>query len=166
MNALTIFIIIVAVASLIFGYHRGIVREASSLCAILLAIVACQLLGDTATTIAAKAIGADEGESAAASYSASIIGCGSLFILVWLGVYLLARMLRGAVRAVRLGIIDSAAGALFSCGKWMLALSLVLNLVYLVAPTLPMWGGKPSGIVGAVLGFAPWIFGILRGAAG
>lgn len=163
MNGLTLFVIIIAIASLVYGYHRGIVREVSSLCAILLAIIACQLLGDEATSIAARIFGIDETGSSMSHYTAAIIGCGALFLIVWLGIWFLARMVSGAVKAVHLGVIDSAAGALFSCAKWMLALSLVLNLIYIVAPNAAMWGGEPSGPVKGVLEFAPWLLGVLRG---
>lgn len=163
MNTLSIIIIIIAIASLIYGWHRGIVKEAMSLLAILLAIVACQVLGSTATSVAAHVMGLNDDSSAAAHYTASIVGCGVLFVGVWIGAFFLARMLRGAIKAVKLGVLDSLVGSFFCCAKWMLALSLVLNVIYLAVPHAAMWGADPpQGVIKGVLDFAPWLFGLLK----
>ena len=164
MNAITIIIFVVAIAALIYGYNRGIVREAGSLCAILLGIVACRLMGDTATAIASEVLGASADDTMS-HYAAALLGNAALFVIVWLGVWAFARMLRGAVHTAHLGIVDRLCGSLFSAAKWLLVLSLLLNLIYIMAPHASMWGADPpQGAIKAVLGYAPWLFGALTGA--
>ncbi len=165
MNALTVIILAVMIVSLIMGYNRGIVRAVGSLCAILFAVLACRLWGDLAADGAAQTMGISATDSAMSLYAAKIVGYGALFLVVWLGVFFLARMVRGAIRAVKLGVIDSFAGALFSCVKWLLVLSLFLNLIYIITPHAAFWGSDPpQGVVKIVLHFAPWLFGALTSA--
>lgn len=167
MNTLSIIILIVAVIAVIYGFRRGIVREAVSFCAIILGIMACRLFSEQATAAGAKLIGVNlENESASSHYAAAIVGSILVFIIVWLAVFLIGRLLRGAVKIVRLGIIDSIIGAIYCTSKWLLVLSLLLNLIFLMAPHAEFWGGDPpQGIPEVCLGFAPWLFGIVTQAA-
>lgn len=162
MNTLSIIIVIVATIGIIYGYRRGIVREAVSLIAIILGIIACRLFSTPATCTAAKLLGLDSEGSSISHYTASVVGCLAIFIAVWAGVWLIGRVIRGAVHAVKLGVLDSSIGALYCSGKWTLILSLLLNIVYLIAPGASMWGADPpQGIIKACLAFAPWLFGIV-----
>lgn len=162
MNTLSIFIIIIGVASLIYGFSRGIIKELGSLCSILLGIIACRLFGDHATTIAAGILGVDPQANPISHYAASMVGNAGLFCAVWLAVFVIARLLHGAIHAIHLGFIDSLLGAAFCAAKWLLVLSLILNLIYIMAPTAGMWGANPpEGIIKAILAYAPWLFGAL-----
>lgn len=166
MNIITILIIITLVASLIVGFRRGIVREVGSLCGIVLALLACRLFGDAATDVASTVLSVKEENSAFSHYAAAVVGRGCLFLLVWLGVYIVARLLRSAIHAVHLGILDRLTGALFCCLKWNLVLSLLLNLAHIVSPSSDIWtpaGGK--AVVDSWLAFAPWLFGAIGGNA-
>lgn len=165
MNTLGVIIIIVAIVGLLYGFHRGIVREAVSLIAIVLGVIACRLFSEPATAAAAKFLGVTPESPSLSQYTASIAGCIVVFVVVWLGVYLVGRVIRGAVHAVRLGIIDSALGSIYCAGKWLLILSLLLNLLYLMFPVANFWGADPpQGIIKACLSFAPRIFGIVTNA--
>lgn len=162
MNTLTIVTIIICVGALIFGFTRGIVKEVSSLCAIALGIIACRLFGDRAASLAAGVLSLDTEGSAISRYAASMIGAAALFCLVWLAVFIVSRLIRGAIHAIHLGFVDSLLGAFFCAAKWLLVLSLVLNMVYIVAPYASMWGADPpEGVIKAILGYAPWLFGTL-----
>ncbi len=153
---------IVTAIGLIFGFRRGIVREAVSLIAIVLGIMACRLFSAPATAAMSKLLGIDPSDASLSHYTASVLGCLVIFLIVWISVFLLGRILRGAVHAVKLGVLDSCIGALYCSGKWLLILSLLLNLIYLIAPAASMWGtNPPQGIIKACLGFAPWLFGIV-----
>lgn len=166
MNIIIILIIITLVASLIVGFRRGIVREVGSLCGIVLALLACRMFGDAATDVAATVMNVSEENSAFSHYAAAVVGHGTLFLLVWLGVYIVARLLRSAIHAVKLGILDRMIGALFCCVKWNLVLSLLLNLAHIVSPASDIWapaGGK--AVIDSWLAFAPWVFGAISGAA-
>ena len=151
-------------ASLLIGFRRGIVKELGSLCGIVLAMLACRVFGEQATAVAASVMDVEEG-SAFSLYAASLVGRGALFLIVWLGVFVVARMLRAAIHAVSLGILDRMLGALFCCVKWNLVLSLMLNLIHIMAPNAGMWTPQQGkGVVDAWLAFAPWLFGTLSDA--
>ncbi len=166
MNAITILILVVLVAALANGFRRGIVSEIGSLCAIVLALLACRVLGATATDVAARIMGVSADAGSMTAYSAAIVGHGALFLGVWLLVGMLARLLRGAVRLVFLGWLDRLLGALFCGVKWMLVLSLVLNVVHLIWPNAAMWTPEKWGeLIKGVLEFAPWLFGVIVTAA-
>lgn len=166
MNILSIIIILVGAGALIYGYQRGIVKEAVSLVSLLLGIVACRLFGAEAAAGAARLLGHDPEAGGLSHYADIVIGYGMLLVIVWVAVYFLGRMVRGVVRAVHLGLIERLAGSLYVCAKWMLIMSMALNLVYLIAPHASFWGSDPpSGIAEAVLAFGPWLLGALSAAA-
>lgn len=165
MNTLSVIILIVAISAMIYGFRRGIVREAVSFCAIILGVVACRLFSTQATAAGAKLIGVDIDSGGSSHYAAAIVGSILVFIIVWLAVFLIGRLLRGAVKFVRLGIVDSIIGAVYCTSKWLLVLSLLLNLLFLMVPHAGFWGtDPPQGIPEACLGFAPWLFGIVTQA--
>lgn len=166
MNFITILILVVAVVAIVMGLRRGIVREAVSLCAIVAGVAVVRMFGDAATAVAEVAMGVEPGASSVSHYTASIVGCALLFVAVWIIVYLVGRMLRGVVHAVKLGIIDRLAGAAYCVAKYLLVLSLLLNFIYLLAPSAAMWGADPkAGVCGAILGYAPWLFGVIGQSA-
>lgn len=161
MNTLNIIVIILLVLSFIYGCSRGIVREVASIAGIVLGVIACRMFGDVATDMAMQMMSLDANESTS-SYAASIVGNGLLFGAVWLLVYLLARMVRGAIHAIRLGFVDRLCGGIFSAAKWMLVVSFVLNMLLVVAPEADFWGAHPHDpLIKGVLDFAPYLLGIV-----
>ena len=82
-----------------------------------------------------------------------------LAIATYFGVWLLARLLRSAIRAVKIGVADSLGGALFKMLQWGLALSLVLNVAEAVSGDTLRDESKPWR--GIVLDTAPAALGFL-----
>ncbi|MCM1484524.1 MAG: CvpA family protein [Muribaculaceae bacterium] len=165
MNAIVILILIVLAGSLFMGFHRGIVKEVGSLCGMVIGLLVCRIFGSQATDAAASVLGVEPGALGFSLYTAAVVGRGVLFLLVWLGVYFLTRLLRSAIHAVRLGILDRVIGAVFCCVKWNVVLSLVLNLIHIVAPAAGMWSpASGKSLIDAWLAFAPWLFGAISDA--
>ena len=148
MSYVDIILIVLALGAAVIGYRRGAIRQAASIGGILVALFAVRMAGDKASAAVA-----------------GIIGCGLLFVAVWVGCWLLGRMLRLSVRAVMLGTVDSVAGSLFLIFKWGLVVSLLLNLWRVVSPdsgifvSSRLMGGR---IFAAVMDMAPAVMGFLR----
>lgn len=157
MEILDILIIIVAIAALIRGYAVGIISRIGSLAAIILAVVGARLFGPAVYERWGAAAGADH------ATLALVAGYAVVFIACYFGVRLVARLIRGAIRTVRLGALDSLAGALFSLFEWMLALSLAMNLYAALASSgAALFTGPGHTLRAMVYNLAPAVIGYLQ----
>ena len=164
MDTLTIITVIVFAAALILGAMKGIVKQLGSFAAVVLGIIACRIFATPATAIAARLLGVSETDTALNHYTCAIIGCAVVFLAVWLLVWLIARLIHRVVTAVKLGPLNSIAGALFMAFKWMLVLSLAFNAWLALSPESPAVA-KPSQIVDAVESLAPATLGFIKDCA-
>lgn len=156
-------IILFAIAWVV-GYSNGFVSQLTSLCAILVAILAVWVGGSSATDIVAKFMGVD-GESTLSHFSAAVVGCGLLFILTWFCVWFLGRTLTKTLNIVRLGFVNNIGGALFMMFKYLIVISLVLNLWQVVAPTSSVFYSSrllDGRIFQGIMDFCPWLLGYLH----
>ena len=111
------------------GYNRGVVRQIGSIVAILVAVVACHLLGGAASSLVAGIMGGVRPEdSFPTEIVAIVVGHVGLFLIVWWGIGLAVRSLNDLVRAIHLGILNSLAGAVMMAFKVVLVASILLNL--------------------------------------
>ncbi len=155
MNTLDILVIVILAASLIIGYARGFVRQAGSICAVILAVVASRMFGLTAAQWFAPS--AADGASSITAHGTAVAGYAAVFIAVWIAVWLVSRLLHGALRTIHLGAINSLAGALFSLAEWGLGISIALNLWHLCSPS---W--QPQGsLAPTLMTFMPWLTGAI-----
>lgn len=116
------------------GYRRGIVKQIGSLVALLVAIMACYSLGDSASVFAAHLMGYDEESGPVKLAMAAAIGRIALFFIVWWGLGLAIRVLHDVIKAIRLGVVNSVAGAVFMVFKVILVVSVILNLWKMKSP--------------------------------
>lgn len=169
MSWIDIILVILLVGALTLGYGKGLIRQIASLGGVILGIIAVWVAGGWATDIAARLIGADQpGASAFSYYSASVIGCGLLFIAVWFGVWLLGHMLSRTFHALKMGPLDRVLGSLFMLFKWTLVISLLLNLWKVIQPGSALFSA--SKIMGGkflewIIDFSPWLMGYMKEAA-
>lgn len=120
--------------SIFWGFHKGIIQQIGSLSAILSAILMCYLFGDTATGFAATALDYDTSNALTPEqyWSATLLGHIVLFVIVWLSVGIVSRLLSHIVKAASLGSIDGVFGAAFMTLKVLVAISVILNLCIFV----------------------------------
>ena len=100
--------------------------------------------------------------------TAHVLGYGALFLAVWFGVWAIARMLRKATHAMFLGPVDGVAGALFLAAKWMIVVSLVLNLWKLVDSGSSLFSSSKlagGAVFDYIMQLTPRILGFLQQAA-
>lgn len=131
MSPIDIIITVVLVASLIYGAIKGLISQIASFGGIVCGIVACRLLGPS--------VGPWLMETLPRTFTnpttARITGYVLLFLLVYFTIGAIASLTRKFTKALLLGWLDHLLGAVFACFKWMLALSIILNLWHMVSPT-------------------------------
>lgn len=154
-----IIILVLTGVALIVGYSRGIVRQIGSLVAFVAALVACHLFGDAASRWAASVLSVSD--SASGGFAASVIGNVVLFVIVWGGLGLVARLIHEAVKAVKLGWLNSILGALFMAFKVIIGISLLIN-IWLVASPDAAIRSEGGVAVKAVTEAGPMLLGIVR----
>ncbi len=162
MAAIDILILIVFAASVIYGLRRGAIRQVGGVLALFAGVLACRLFGDSVAHLMLSLTGSADAPSATAEYSASVLGNLVLYLVVYIGVRLLAGGLRNICKALLLGPIDRILGAVFAVLQWMLGLSLVLNFWAAIFPGSELMAESQLGrglALQSIMDFAPWLFG-------
>ncbi len=129
---LTIIILVSLSIGLFVGYRSGFVKQLGSLISLLAALLACHLFGDEAAEVAKSLMGVCAESSVVAHAGASVVGNVVLFILVWAGLWFVARLIHNVIKAVHLGVVNSLLGAALMGMKVLILASLVLNLWVLI----------------------------------
>ena len=126
MTSLDIIILMVAVGSLGYGWWRGIIVQAGSLGAVLFAVLLCRLAGSPLACLIAG--------SGVPDMVDNILAYLLLFIIGYVAVRLVCRVIKNVVHSLHLGFFDRVIGALFSLFEWLLVLSMVLNFWLVIRP--------------------------------
>lgn len=126
-------IIIVIIVGIVSGGMKGIVKQLTSLIAFVLAILIARAPGDELMEIMHKLI-PELGKISYGNWAADILGHIILFVFVYLTVSLIGALVKTVVKGLHLGIFDRIGGAIFCSFKYLLALSLLLNLWLMVNP--------------------------------
>ena len=127
----------------LYGGWRGAIRQLSSVAAFLVAFLAARLFGPQ---LAAKA---------------SIPGFLSyalIFAAFFVGVCVLAKVLRLTVKLLLLGPVDRMLGLLIGALKWIALSSLILNTLE-ICGMQGDWMQTP--IAERFMAFMPWLFGLM-----
>lgn len=151
MQPLEILIIAAVAVGGIIGYSRGIIAQIGSVAAIVGAIIFARIAGNTVTGL----IGDDQ------SALAPVVGYGLAFIVAYLAIWLLARLLKLTVSTLHLGVVDRVAGAVFKALQWALLLSVALNLYLLTTDRTDELRHPGSPIIKAAIDLAPATLGYL-----
>ncbi len=162
MTTFDIIILVFVAVGLATGLYKGFISQLGSIAAIILGIVACRLWGDVAVGIVSGWLDPSPENSAWSVYAVTIIGYVVLFVVVYLAVVLLARLLHKLSHVMMMGPLDHIAGALLGIFKWLLLLSVLVNLWLVCSPGSKavedsrLAGGK---VAAWVKGFAPSLLG-------
>ena len=132
-------IILIVLGGLVLGYRKGFIGQLSSLVSWVVAIVLCYKCGDLAKDIFLSFV-----PSAAtwplASITVKTVALAFTFLLVLVIIRLVMRLFKGALDAVKLGIIDKMGGSLLFMFKYAFILSIALNLLYAFNPDMETFG--------------------------
>ena len=129
MSFIDIMIILLVVLGIIIGWMKGFVSQISSICGIVLGLVACNLFGGWATDVL-KLLIPESCNWPAADVTVSATAHIVLFVVVFLSVLLAGTLIKSIVNSLHLGVIDKVGGAAFCSFKYLLYLSILLNLWY------------------------------------
>lgn len=137
-DLIDIIILILVAAGLVLGYMKGLVGQVATICGIALGIIACHLWGDWATQVLVEIV-PETASWPEPEYTTGITANIVLFLLVFLGIKIVGAMFRSVMAKLHLGLIDRMGGALFCVFKYLLILSMVLNVWYMFSPDSAMF---------------------------
>lgn len=157
MAAIDILILVVVGVAAVMGFSRGIIGQIGQIAGVIGGIIAARLFG---ARVAAFFAGAD-----APSAIDNVAGYVIVFLVAYFAVWLVAKFVRGTVRAVHLGIIDRLAGAVFKGALWLLMLSIALNLYIIVSGPDSTFDDPKAPWRAATVKFAPAVLGYLAEVA-
>lgn len=126
--------VLLFVASVVIGYMRGLVKQATSLVGYILGIIACNAFGDTATDILLTVM-PSAAQWPLASVTTHAVAVIVLFLLISLSVRVAGMFLRSIVDILHLGIIDNIGGSALCLFKYFFIFSILLNLWLMINPT-------------------------------
>lgn len=157
MELTDILLIIVAISAIIRGFYSGFISRIGALAAIFMAIMASRLFGHDVYARWGTMFGEDH------DTLALIVSYAIVFVACYIAVRLLARLVRAAVHTLCLGLLDRAAGALFSLFEWMLVVSMCMNLYVAISPSgITHFTGNGHAMRHAVYDLAPAVIGYLQ----
>ena len=162
MTTLDIIILIVFVASVIYGFRRGIILQAGGARRVALRSDSVQ----TGAPWLAGLIAGTHTTGEAPTYVDSVIANIIMFIAGFLGVKAVAHFFKNVTHALNLGGLDRIAGALFCMFEWMLVMSLLLNLWLIIKPQTSLHSLSTLGnghAIEAIVAFAPKLLGYALG---
>jgi len=113
MNSLDLFLLIPITLGFIFGIFKGLIKELTSLAAIVLGVYGAKFLAPSISGI----------------FKLSLpLTYLLLFILIGVGLLLLAKMLDKIFDSISLGGLNKLLGGIFGCLKYVLIVSVLLNI--------------------------------------
>lgn len=149
MSVIDLLILAIVAAACFQGLRRGLIGQIGSIAAIVVAIIGCRMFGD----LLQGCFSADHPELA------RLLSNAVVYVVLYVAVMLVARVLKFAVHAVMLGALDRIAGVAFALFKWVVGLSVALNALFAIAPS-----ARPRNSIAtdAVTAVAPWLWGVYQ----
>lgn len=130
MSLIDVILLIVIIGGVLRGGMQGAIKQITSIIALVLAIILTNMFGGVATTLLGEIVPEMGEEQWLGAFVAHVL----LFVLVYLSVSLLGRVIKNLVSSLSLGFIDRILGALFCTLKYVLILSLLLNAWHYISP--------------------------------
>ena len=132
--AFDVLILVVAVGACVTGFVKGILGQVGQVAGVIAGVALARIFGVAISGWFATAEAAPSAFEYACGYSIA-------FIVGYLGVWLIVRVIRAAVRALHLGIVDRMGGAVFTLLLWGLLLSGAVNLYALATNDVELLEG-------------------------
>ena len=148
MTLIDCILLLILLGALVIGWRKGLVRQTASLVSWAVGIAVCLFFGDEITRLF-LAINPDAANWPLASITVKAVALAIFFLLVTLTLRILSYITRKVIKAANLGCLDRMGGAALFLFKWLMVLSILLNLLYAYNPdastfgTRHMLGNKP-----------------------
>ena len=131
MNSLDLFIIIPISLGFIFGLFKGLIRELTSLLAIVLGIFGAKLFAPVVSHFLIKSFDFSPKTAHPLSYLL-------IFIAIAISMLMLAKMLDKMFESMSLGGVNKLFGGVFGALKYALIISVLLNIINAVDNKFPI----------------------------
>lgn len=122
MNWFDVIILIIIIGSSIRGFSSGLIKQLASLAGLILGAI---FAGQAASFIFPYLKEIINGED----YFIKPISYLLAFICIMIIFLLLGKILQGIFKAIKLNFINKLAGAFFSTAKWLIIISIIINLL-------------------------------------
>ncbi|WP_272959970.1 CvpA family protein [Barnesiella viscericola] len=158
MNYIDFIIVLIVLVGALYGLIKGVFRQLGSLGGFVVGILVSRLFGGSFAGLLQQMFDLPAGVSRIVAYSV-------LFLLVYLVCLQLMRLIHHISHQVALGWLDRLGGALFGAAKYLVILSILLNLVHLVDSKirlLPSHAVATSHLYQHTLRVAPALFSIAQ----
>lgn len=156
-----IVVIVVAVVSVIKGFHNGFTGQISGVLGFAFGTVCTHVFSDEAEAVTRWLLPGITGH-VGAGFIYSVLSAALVYAIVYLLFKMLTRVLRSAMQVFYVGMLDKLLGAAFCLAKYMLLLSIVYNLIVCVNPSshLMKYATSDDGnVVECVMLLAPGLLG-------
>lgn len=163
MSYIEIIFLIILIASLIMGFRKGLITQLGDIVGLIAAILVCRVFGAQAAQIGRMIMGSHV-DDAIGHYMVGCIGYLVLFIIVWVGVKILFKLLKMTANVLLLGPVDRVTGALFMAAKCFIAVSVLLNIWICISKDTSIITGAgehTASLVKFVVDLTPWLVGAL-----
>lgn len=154
MSVFDIIITAILLFALVRGYITGIIRQLGVLLGIILGIIFSSMLAPLLSEFLTFISGS--------SWHIGTRGATILsFILIFLLTYIIGHFIHRTAAALKIGWFDSLSGAIFNCAKYLLIISLLLNIYkigyeYVSSTPAPV----PAGVTyDKIIKIAPLVIG-------
>lgn len=154
MSLIDVCLILFIGTALVTGAIKGVVCQIGTIVAFVIGILMCRGFG---AQVAVYIVPTDTPYAQPWTWTVYF----TLFLIVFIGITLLARMLHTTFANLKLNFINRLSGALLRAAIWIISLSLVLNFTFAVIPELQekFCEGKSWRI--AILDAAPHLVGYI-----
>lgn len=123
-----LFIYIVIIYCVFKGYKTGLIKQLATLAG----LVAGAILSGQISSILLPVL---QGKSHSSDYILAPISYMLAFALIMLAFYFLGTLIQGIVEAAKMGTLNRLAGIVLCLTKWMLAISIIMNLILKIDST-------------------------------
>lgn len=161
MTLIDTILLLILLGALVIGWRKGLVRQMASLVSWVIGIVVCLFFGDEITRVF-LILNPDASQWPLASITVKAVSLSLFFLLVTLGLRVVSYVMRKVIKAANLGCLDRAGGAALFMFKYLMVVSILLNLLYAYNPNAETFGtrhalnNRPYEFT---LDLMPWVLG-------
>ena len=134
-------LLLIFLGSLVIGWRKGLVRQAASLVSWAVGIVVCLFLGDEVTRLF-LAVNPEAASLPLSGITVKAVALTLLFLVITLTLRVVSYVTRKVIKATRMGCLDRVGGAALFMFKYMMLVSIVLNLLYAYNPDAETFGTR------------------------
>lgn len=142
-----VLVLVVFVASLLYGFKQGAMRQLAGMAGLVLGVIGCRLFGNVADGIMPST----------PAFAAPLLSNAFVFAVIYMATTVVIGMARKVTKVLHLSLFDKLGGAVLCMLKWMVGLSVLLN-VYIAVKGEPF--EEPSSLTEATTELAPWLWGV------